>query len=256
MKYRVLVVDDEPLARRGVIIRLRKFPDVEVVGECADGEQALVAIAEQKPDLLFLDIQMPQMDGFEMLAHLDLEQAPQVLFLTAYEEHALRAFQVHALDYLLKPIDDLRFAEAVQRALHLLSLKRDAWFQERLQALLCDLPKYRTYPKNQRFLIRHGKRIAFVSEEDVDWIEAQGDYAALHVGDKAHLLREPLHTLEGRLDPQLFVRIHRSAIVRLDRISELYGSPNRDYSLRLKNGTPLRVSRTYSDRLLQMLGFS
>jgi two-component system LytT family response regulator len=253
MNYRAVVIDDEPLARRGIISRLRPYPQFQVIAECANGEDALNAIAEHRPDLIFLDVQMPEMDGFEMLENLPLDERPAVIFLTAFDHYALRAFEVHATDYLLKPIDDVRFTEAIERVQHRLQMERDNTLGERLESLLTDLHTKRSSGNQQRFAIRNGRRVFFVSASDVEWIEAQGDYAALHVNGKTHLLREPLHILERRLDAAMFIRIHRSTIVRLDRIAEMQALANRDCLLRLKDGTSLRVSRSYSDRLQEAL---
>jgi two-component system LytT family response regulator len=247
--YRVLVVDDEPLARRGIVSRLQPYHQFEVIAECENGEDALQAVSEFHPDLVFLDVQMPEMDGFEMLDHLPEDERPAIIFLTAFDQYALRAFEVHAMDYLLKPIDDVRFAEAIDRVLRMLQMERDTTLSERLESLLSDLHTKRGTGGGQRFAIRNGRRVFFVTANEVEWIEAQGDYAALHVSGKTHLLREPLHILERRLDPASFVRIHRSTIVRLDRIAEMQALANRDCLLRLKDGTTLRVSRSYSDRL-------
>ncbi|HVW76982.1 MAG TPA: LytTR family DNA-binding domain-containing protein [Alloacidobacterium sp.] len=253
MTYKTVVIDDEPLARRGIVARLKPYPQFEIVAECGNGEDALVAIAEHHPHLIFLDVQMPEMDGFEMLENLPVDERPAVIFLTAFDQYALRAFDVHATDYLLKPIDDVRFVEAVERVQRVLQMEKDTTLSERLESLLADLHSRRATGNQQRFAIRNGRRIFFVTANEVEWIEAQGDYAALHVSGKTHLLREPLHILERRLDPAVFVRIHRSTIVRLDRIAEMQALANRDCLLRLKDGTSLRVSRSYSDRLQEAL---
>jgi two-component system LytT family response regulator len=253
MMYKVLVIDDEPLARRGVVSRLQPYPQFEVVAECENGEDGLHAISEYHPDLVFLDVQMPEMDGFEMLEHLPEDERPAVIFLTAFDQYALRAFEVHAMDYLLKPIDDVRFVEAIDRVQRMLQMERDTTLSERLESLLSDMHAKRPAGGSQRFAIRNGRRVFFVTANEVEWIEAQGDYAALHVSGKTHLLREPLHLLERKLDPASFVRIHRSTIVRLDRIAEMQALANRDCLLRLKDGTTLRVSRSYSDRLQEAL---
>lgn len=253
MTYKTVVIDDEPLARRGIVARLKSYPQFEIVAECGNGEDALVAIAEHHPHLIFLDVQMPEMDGFEMLENLPVDERPAVIFLTAFDQYALRAFDVHATDYLLKPIDDVRFVEAVERVQRVLQMEKDTTLSERLESLLADLHSRRATGNQQRFAIRNGRRIFFVTANEVEWIEAQGDYAALHVSGKTHLLREPLHILERRLDPAVFVRIHRSTIVRLDRIAEMQALANRDCLLRLKDGTSLRVSRSYSDRLQEAL---
>jgi two-component system, LytTR family, response regulator len=256
MTYRAIVIDDEPLARRGIISRLLPYAQFEVVGEYGNGEDALLAISEHRPDLIFLDVQMPEMDGFEMLENLPADERPAVIFLTAFDQYALRAFDVHATDYLLKPIDDVRFTEAIDRVQRMLQMEKDTTLSDRLESLLSDLHAKRSSSNAQRFAIRNGRRIFFITANEVEWIEAQGDYAALHVNGKTHLLREPLHVLERRLDPSVFIRIHRSTIVRLDRISEMQALANRDCLLRLKDGTTLRVSRSYSDRLQEALGGS
>jgi two-component system LytT family response regulator len=176
-----------------------------------------------------------------------------VVFLTAFDQYALRAFEVHATDYLLKPIDDVRFAEAIDRVQRTLQMERDTTLSERLESLLADMHAKRAPGSSQRFAIRNGRRVFFITANEVEWIEAQGDYAALHVSGKTHLLREPLHILERRLDSSSFIRIHRSTIVRLDRIAEMQALANRDCLIRLKDKTTLRVSRSYSDRLQEAL---
>jgi two-component system, LytTR family, response regulator len=242
---RALVVDDERLARRGVILRLRKFKDIEVAGECADGLSAVKRILELSPDVVFLDIQMPGMDGFEVLRSLPKEKLPNVIFLTAYEQHALRAFEVHALDYLLKPVDDERFAAAVDRARKLGDSASRLRITERiLQMLGRDSEKYAS-----RFIVRTGSRIQIVHAEDTDWIGAAGDYAELHVRGRAHLLRETMNSLEQKLDPAKFLRIHRSRIVRTGCIAELCAIDNREYLIKLTDGSQHRSSRTYVKNL-------
>ncbi len=251
MTMRVLVVDDEPLARRGITTRLSTHADMQVIGEVGDGEAALSAIVDNAPDLVFMDVQMPGMSGLETLALLSPRERPLAIFLTAYDQFALRAFDVHALDYLLKPIDDERFAEALDHARDMLALRRGRDQQPGLQALLSAPTAGPDHPS--RFAVRTGNRVIFVAARDIDWIEAMGDYAGLHVDGKVHLLREPLHQLAHRLDPAQFVRIHRSTIVRVDRIAEMEALSNRDSLLRLHDGTPLRASRTYGDALRTVL---
>jgi two-component system, LytTR family, response regulator len=240
---RALIVDDERLARRGVVLRLRKFRDIEVVGECANGLSAVEKILELSPDLVFLDIQMPGMDGFEVLRALPRENLPAVIFLTAYEQHALRAFEVHALDYLLKPVDDERFAAAVDHA-RSLGDSRLRVTERILQMLGRDSEKYLA-----RFIVRAGSRIHIVPADDIDWIAAAGDYTELHVRGRSHLLRETMNVLERSLDPAIFLRIHRSRIVRAVCIVELTPIDNREFLIKLTDGSQHRSSRTYADRL-------
>ena len=202
---RALIVDDEPLARRGVVLRLRKFKDVEIVGECGDGSTAVGKILELSPDLVFLDVQMPGMNGFDVLRALPREKLPGVIFLTAYEQHALRAFEFHALDYLLKPVNNARFCAAVGRAHKLVDAVSKATMAERVLDMLD-----RTADKYaMRFTVQTGSRIQIVAAEDVEWIGAAGDYVELHVGGRSFLLRETMASLEQRLDPAKFLRIHR-----------------------------------------------
>lgn len=234
---RVLVVDDEPLAREGVRARLAAYADLRWVGEAGDGDEALRAMEELRPDLVFMDVQMPGISGIDALRYMEPDRRPLVILLTAYEQFAVDAFALHALDYLLKPIDDQRFREALDRA-------RAAVRHRGLAGAAQG-----EHERVERFSVRVGLRTVIVEASDIDWIEASGDYAGIHVGPQVHLLREPLHQLSLRLDPQRFLRIHRSTIVRLDRVVELEVLPNRDCMLRLKDGTPLRASRTYIDQL-------
>ncbi len=246
---RALIVDDEPLARRGVMLRLRKFKDVEIVGECGDGESAVQRILERSPDVVFLDIQMPGMDGFEVLRALPKEKLPAVIFLTAYEQHVLRAFDVHALHYLLKPVDDTRFATAVSRARELLDSASKADMAQRVMRLLDRAPdKYAS-----RFTVQTGSRFQIVTAEEVQWIGAAGDYVELHVNGRSFLLRETMSSLEQRLDPEKFLRIHRSRIVQSKRILELRSIENREFVVKLADGSEHRSSRTYADRLERWL---
>ena len=242
---RALIVDDERLARRGVILRLRKNRDVEVVGECADGESAVQRILELSPDVVFLDVQMPGMDGFEVLRALPSGNLPAVIFLTAYEQHAIRAFEVHALDYLLKPVDDERFAAAIERVRQRISASSRIKMADRLvQMLEQTAGKYVS-----RFTVKTGTRIQVVPVDDILWIGAAGDYAELHAGNRSHLLRETMSALEEKLDPAKFMRIHRSRIVRSAGIVELRSTENREYTVKLNDGSEHRSSRTYADQL-------
>jgi two-component system, LytTR family, response regulator len=246
---RVLIVDDEPLARRGVRVRLRKYADIEIVGECGDGLSAVEKILDLSPDLVFLDVQMPGMDGFEALRSLPEENLPSVIFLTAYEQHALRAFEVHALDYLLKPVDDRRFSAAVDRARKFADSTSKTQMAERILKMLGrESEKYVS-----RFAVRTGSRIQIVLADDTEWIGAAGDYTELHVHGRSHLLRETMNLLEQKLDPAKFLRIHRSRIVRTGCILELRGIENREYLLKLSDGSEHRSSRSYARRLEEWL---
>jgi two-component system, LytTR family, response regulator len=253
MNIRVLVVDDEPLARVGVITRLSRYSDMLVVGECSTGEEARTKIPQVSPDLIFVDIEMPGISGLDLLRELPKEQTRCIVFLTAHEEYALDAFNVEALDYLLKPIDDERFAACIDRARRMLSLHRQEANFERLYGLLTCPSEKDKRSVIKRFPIRLGNNLTFVQVGDVDWIEGLGDYAGLHVGGRTHLLRESLTSLEARLDPTQFVRIHRSTIVQVEHIARIDPSANRDAVLTLRDGKTLRVSRTYRSRLDDLL---
>lgn len=249
MKTRVVIVDDEPLAREGVAVRLAEHPDYEVVGEGSSGAEVLSLIRELRPDLIFLDIQLPDMTGVDALRAAGTEKLPPVIFLTAFDEYALAAFQVQALDYLLKPLDDERFALALQRAQRRIELEDRGEFNHRLAELLQMYGEDSGKKPVKRFAVRAGGQVTFVEVCDIDWIEGNGDYASLHVGKRTFLLRQSLQSLEERLNPEEFVRIHRSAILQLDRIKDLRSLTNRDCELTLRDGTRLRASRTYSPSL-------
>ena len=246
---RALIVDDEPLARRGIVLRLKKFKDVEIVGECEDGSSAVERILTLSPDVVFLDVQMPGMDGFEVLRTIPRENLPSVIFLTAYEQHALRAFEVHALDYLLKPVDDDRFRVALQRARMVEDHQSKLQMAERLLEMLHKNPRQYV----SRFPVRIGSRIRIVLADEIEWIAAAGDYAELHGGGRSHLIRETMNSLEEKLDPAQFLRIHRSRIVRARCIQELCPIENRECLVRLSDGSEHRSSRSYADHLERWL---
>ncbi|MGH9518574.1 MAG: LytR/AlgR family response regulator transcription factor [Terriglobales bacterium] len=228
---RVLIVDDEPLARRGVRVCLRHANDVEIVGECATGDEARRQIALCRPDLVFLDVAMPGMDGLQLATGLDREAGPLVIFLTAHDQHALRAFSVHALDYLVKPIHDDRFQIALDAARRRL--------RERAAAA----------PGPPPLAVKTGSRTVWVRQADLDWAEASGDYVALHVGPATHLLRQTLDGLERQLDPTRFARIHRSTIVARASVRSCRALPGGDLEIELADGTRLRASRRFRHRL-------
>lgn len=250
---RVLIVDDEPLARRGVRSRLRKHSDMEILAECATGKAAVTAIRERLPDLVFLDIQMPDISGFEVLRILKPDEIPAIIFLTAYDQYALDAFRVHAFDYLLKPIDDVRFESALTNARERIRNHDLPDLERRIRELLKNSGGREVARYETRFSVRTGQRIVVVSVNDIDWIEACGDYVTLHVGNRSHLLRQTMNKMESQLDPARFLRIHRSTIVQTSRIRELVALDNSEFLLRLSDGKELKTSRSYSDRIEKWL---
>jgi len=246
-KIRTLVVDDEELARDRMQSLLAEQPDVEIVGVCTDGPSAVETIDKTQPDLVFLDVQMPGMDGFEVIDNIDKNHAPAVVFVTAHDAHALRAFEIHALDFLLKPFDQTRFEKALDRARGHLNVDRTGGLDPRLVSLLEELHQERKYP--ERLIVKSGGRVFFVRTEEIDWVEASGNYVKIHTKNDAHLLRESMKNMEARLDPKTFVRIHRSAIVNIDRIKELEPWFHGEYIVIMRDGTRLTASRVFSDRL-------
>lgn len=253
-KIRTLIVDDEPLARRNLRVLLEKDPQIEIVEECRNGREAVKAINALSPDLIFLDIQMPEMDGFDVLARVGPEPIHAIIFVTAFDQYALKAFDVHALDYLLKPFDDDRFAHALERAKSQIEAREINRLSKRLLALLEERESKQNDSREQkkyltRLMVKVSGRMVLLKIDEIDFIEADGNYAKLHVGRKAHLLREKMHDLEVQLDPEKFVRIHRSIIVNLDRIKELHPHFNGDYIVVLEDGRQLRLSRSRREQL-------
>jgi two-component system LytT family response regulator len=236
-KVRTIIVDDEPLARSSVSVLLRLDSEIEIVTECGSGVEALGAIRGARPDLVFLDVQMPECDGFDVLELLGQDLPPAVVFVTAYDQYALRAFEAGALDYLLKPFDNARFARALARAKQRITRSRD-------------LPR-----KLERLVIKGTGGIAFVKISEIDWIEAADYYACLHVGTKTHLLRRSLAELEQELS-EMFCRIHRSTIVNLNRVRGLKLNQDGEYDVLLDHGTRLRLSRRYRKQLESRLEIS
>jgi two-component system LytT family response regulator len=230
-RIRTLIVDDEPLARSNLSVLLRLDSEIEITGECGSGEEGLAEIRRAKPDLVFLDVQMPEWGGFDVLEQLGGNLPAAVVFVTAYDQYALRAFEAGALDYLLKPFDDARFNRALARA------------KERIMRGK-GLPR-----KLEHLVIKSAGEVSFVKINEIDWIEAADYYAGLHVGPRTHLLRRSMHELEQELDPSVFCRIHRSAIVNLGRIRGLKISEDGEYDVQLENGTRLRLSRGYRKQL-------
>ncbi|MBX7120867.1 MAG: LytTR family DNA-binding domain-containing protein [Opitutaceae bacterium] len=257
---RAVIIDDEPAARRGVRLLLSRDSEIEIVGEAGDGIEAVELIRRERPELAFLDVQMPGFDGFEVLRQAGDAAPAAVVFVTAYDEHALRAFEVHAIDYVLKPYEDARFHSAVERAkagLRGLDAKALAarlaqllQFVERTTGESAPAQDSTTAAEwSDRILLKSSGEIYFLKVDEIDWIEAEGDYMKFHVAGKAHLLRETMARLEARLDPERFIRIHRSTIVNIDRVRKLTPAFAGDYAVVLADGTKLRLSRGYQERM-------
>ena len=267
---RVLVVDDEPLAREGIRLLLGDEPDIEIAGEAQDCGEAIRLIESLEPDLVFLDVQMPEMTGIQVLEQLGEGHVPEIIFVTAYDQYALRAFEHHALDYLLKPFDDDRFHAALDQARRRIRERGADRLGQRLIALLAEYreiegeaalppgleaasaPAGKASPFTHRLAVRSGGRIYFLRTEEIDWIEAADYYVKLHVGPKSHLMRESMSKLEKQLDPDRFLRVHRSSIVNLDRVKELHGRGS-DQAVILHDGTRLKLSRSRRERLNRLL---
>jgi two-component system LytT family response regulator len=253
-KTRVLIADDEPLARERLRMLLSQEDWVEIAGECHNGAEAAAAIQRLRPDLVFLDVQMPGASGFDVIQRVGVARMPPVVFVTAYDRYALRAFDVHALDYLLKPFDRERFQQALARARQHLERRDAGELERRLIELVQDL---RSSPQRlERFVIKSGGRVFFVRTDEIDWIEAAGNYVKLHVGNEAHLLRETMNALEAQLDPDVFYRIHRSHIVNIERVKELQPWFNGEYVVFLRSGARLTLSRGYREKLQDRIGRS
>ena len=253
-RIRTVVADDEPVARARLLSLLGEERDVEVVGECGNGIEAARAIEHACPDLLFLDVQMPEVNGVELARSLGSDRLPAVVFVTAYDNYALEAFEIRALDYLLKPFSAERFRSALARAREHLAQRRATTIGRQVIDLL---PGYRQRPEapvRDRLVVKSGGRIYFVRMADIDWCEAYGNYVRLHVGSQTHLVRDTMGRLESALDANQFIRIHRSAIVNVDRILELQSSFNGEYVVRLAGDTRLTLSRGYRDALQARLG--
>jgi two-component system LytT family response regulator len=255
MPMRVLIVDDEPLARGKLKSLLAREPDVEVVGEAGDGRGALDAIASLNPDLVFLDVQMPELDGFGVLAELPADARPAVVFVTAHDQFALKAFEVHALDYLLKPFDRERLVMALNRARQQLAAPTgQAELQNQLSALLAGMKPPARAAAPDRIAVKTGGRILFVNTAEIDWVEAADNYVKLHLGKVEHLMRETLSSIEQRLSGAGFVRISRSVIVHPRTVRELQPLFHGDQAVILKDGTRLTLSRTHRDALDKLVG--
>jgi two-component system LytT family response regulator len=251
MPIRVLLSDDEALARERLRSLLDDEPDVEIVAECGDGKSAIAVIKREKPDLVFLDIQMPEVDGFGVVSAVR-ENMPLTIFVTAYDRYAMKAFEVHALDYLLKPVSKERLSEALDHARKQLQHPSEATFQRRVLNLLSDLDSRQTPP--QRIVIKADGEIVCLKPQEIDWAESAGNYVCLHVGPATHILRETITSLESRLGHHQFLRVHRSTLVNVDRIKTLRPSLYGDYSILLRDGTKLTLSRGFRENVLKRLG--
>jgi len=259
LPIKAVIVDDEALARDAIRLRLKGEPDIEVVGEAADGADAVDLLRKIHPDLLFLDVQMPVMDGFEVIEHVPSEHLPIVVFVTAYDQYALKAFETHALDYLLKPFTASRFHAAIDRARLEVAKSGDRGTHQRLVELLEERRRARARPPDRngaaqgyltRLAVKRNQRIALVGAADIDWIESSGNYAHLHANSASYVVRMTMGELERRLDPARFARIHRSTIVQIDRIQDIIAAWHGDFDVTLRDGTVLRLSRNYRDRVL------
>lgn len=248
MKTRVLIADDEPLARERLVGFLSTEPDMEIVGQAGNGREAVDLISTLSPDMVFLDVQMPEMDGFEVLSAIPEKARPVVVFVTAYDQFAVKAFEVHAVDYLLKPFDKTRFHTALKRALDQLARQQPAQIHEQLSALLNDL---RPRTGGDRIPVKSEGRVLFVNVPDIDWVEAADNYVVLHVGRESHLLRDTMNAIEERLTRQ-FLRISRSTIVNTERIKELQPLFHGEYAVILRDNTRLTLTRGYRDKLEQL----
>jgi two-component system LytT family response regulator len=266
---RALIVDDESLAREALLVMLNGDPEMEVVAECRNGKEAVTAIREQSPDVVFLDIQMPEMDGFQVVEEVGATRMPVTVFVTAYDKHALRAFEAHALDYVLKPFDHDRFDAVLRRAKTSVRQRRLGEISESLFAVLQDMnlktgespagtdeikPDRSTHKEPlERVVIKSGGRIYFLKVEEIDWVEGAGDYLSLHSGSQTHLIRETMGNFHAKLDPQKFLRIHRSTIVNVERIKDIRALYKGEYLITLTSGIGLKASRGYRHELQQLL---
>ena len=253
MKIRALIADDEPLAREWVSSAVAEDPDLEVIGEAGDGFEAAEAIRRLKPDLVFLDVQMPGLDGFGVLEALSPEEIPAVVFVTAFDQYAVRAFEAQAVDYLMKPFSRERVEEAVRRVRELVKGKSLEDFRESIAKIVEKIRRDRSYPE-WVLLKAEGKNV-FVKVRDIDWIESSRNNVRIHVGPTLYLLHETTTAIASRLDPKRFLRIHRSAIVNIERIKELHPWFNGDYAVILRDGTQLTLSASYRDRLREFRRF-
>lgn len=250
-KISVVIVDDEPLARHGLREIIGSENDLAVVAEASDGEEALRSISKHSPDVVFLDIQMPEVDGFDVIRALPKKKIPLIVFVTAYDEFAVKAFASHALDYILKPFDAERIRTALHRVREMIKLKTNASYSEKLLEALQTLHSPKKYI--ERVMVRHAGKISFVPVDEILWIEAASDYIVLHTKKGKHTTREMIGSIELQLDPSRFIRIHRSVIVNIEAVRELQPLHHGEYSMLMTEGTTLTVSRTYKDRISTLI---
>ena len=248
MNIRALIVDDEPHAREGIKLRLEKYNEISILGECSSGLQAVEMINNLTPDLLFLDIKMPEMNGFEVLKNITIKPLPIIIFVTAYDRYALKAFEVHAVEYLLKPINEEKFEAAVKIALAEFKHRHLDTYADKILALISHYENLNDTEKKEyltRLTIKVKETIFIIPVGDIDWLESAGDYVYVHTKYKKHIFRETLTALEHRLDPRIFVRIHRSIIVNIEKVQSLRANEHGDYDVFLKDGIKLKLSRNY-----------
>jgi two-component system, LytTR family, response regulator len=267
MNIRTLIVDDEPHAREGIRIRLKESSNIEIIGECSSGVEALEFIHALKPDLVFLDIQMPEMNGFEIVQKIEIKPIPIIIFITAYDSYAVKAFEYHALDYLLKPINDKRFKDMLKSVISEITHRNLEKYSNTLKLLVNEYfekvesnyeePKLSKQKKKDAYLVRlmikAKDHISFITSDEIEWIESAGDYVYIHSNSKKNIVRETLTSLEEKLDPQKFARIHRSAIVNVEKIKSLRPNESGDYDVFLHTGTKLKLSRTYRDHFQNIM---
>lgn len=249
---RTVIADDEPLAQQRILRLVASEPDVEVVAVCGNGLEALEAIRTHSPDLIFLDVQMPELDGIGVLREVGPQNFPVTIFTTAYDNYALQAFEANALDYLLKPFDETRFRRAVERARNYISNAKRSEVTERLLAMLDDV---NAQPQNgsDRLIIKSGGRVVFIKAAEIDWVEAAANYVRIHSGAETYLMRETMNSFEARLDSNKFIRIHRSIIVNIEKIKELQPCNSGEYIVVLRNGKELSLSRSFRDRIQSLV---
>ncbi len=249
---RVVIADDEPLARNRIRRLLSSEKEIEIVAECKNGRETVDALERHKPDLLFLDVEMPELDGFGVAEEIGADQMPVVIFVTAYDQYAVQAFETHALDYLLKPFDEDRFFKALQRARGHLERARSSEVATRLLAMMQDV-RPKPVPPSDRLVIKSGGRVVFLKSEEIDWVEAAANYVRIHAGNDEYLMRETMNAFEAKLDTRRFMRIHRSIIVNLEKIKELQPCNNGEYIVVLRTGKELSLSRSFRDRIQDYL---